>query len=792
MLRSRSISRDGLTCFVAIALGLVGCGGDSGTSEPGLPGAKPFEPAPIAEPYVDAAYLQEQNHTTNEVDPLLASLVAVLVPPPAFAEWGTPLQVTPRALVARSDDELHELVTLTTGDADLVAAAATRDCVVLVSPHQLIRARSSHDIERFAAPAGVELLGAASAGDAIVFFGSAGAGALRASGEPSWPGAASPVLLAATERAGAIVGAGAGFVAGYASAEDLLAGRAAWTVSGGVLSDDRIRALVADVSSPRAIDVVAIGEGGVYAIAVTQGSQGAVSAKVVDVPELRAGRVPLGGAAALPRGATRAADGGFAVATSGGAYRAIQRVDGFEWRVYPAERWLPSEDVRAVATDPSTPDGPLWFATAKGLATVTARRLTLEEKLGPFVDRIVERHDRDGAVADSHLVVRGDLSSNVKWDSDNDGGWPAYWVLGECYRWKVTGAADARANFDRAMEGMLRLSEITGTDYFLARSVIRKSTCDLDDCDDPDDGAWYTSADGEWWIKRDTSNDEVISHLFMMGPAYDLCADPGQRARIRKHVGGIVGGIMDHGWQLIDPITNEVTTYGQFDPGYVDSPVGGRFADGGQRALAILAGLTEAHYMTGEQRFLDGKKQLVDEHGYADKAQAEVDYPLRGLSYSGDGDELSAQAWFALLRYEQDPSLRARWLDGWKRHHEHTAQQQGALWDVLDGFVGGEVAPGFANAARWLRTAPVDMIRWNIHNWHRLDLAPPPLFYADRGRQRSDGRILPYDERACERWNTSQYRMNGGMDATIEMDGADVLAPYWMARYAGFIAPDAP
>jgi hypothetical protein len=55
---------------------------------------------------------------------------------------------------------------------------------------------------------------------------------------------------------------------------------------------------------------------------------------------------------------------------------------------------------------------------------------------------------------------------------------------------------------------------------------------------------------------------------------------------------------------------------------------------------------------------------------------------------------------------------------------------------------------------------------------------------------RSDGRILPYDERRTDRWNTDQFRLDGGMGGRVEMDGADVLAPYWAARYYGFIVPD--
>ncbi|MBM4397958.1 MAG: hypothetical protein FJ087_20015 [Deltaproteobacteria bacterium] len=65
--------------------------------------------------------------------------------------------------------------------------------------------------------------------------------------------------------------------------------------------------------------------------------------------------------------------------------------------------------------------------------------------------------------------------------------------------------------------------------------------------------------------------------------------------------------------------------------------------------------------------------------------------------------------------------------------------------------------------------------------------APDP--YEKHGSMRSDGHILPYDERRCDRWNTSQFMVDGGMSATIEMDGADVLAPYWMARYHGWIVP---
>jgi hypothetical protein len=102
----------------------------------------------------------------------------------------------------------------------------------------------------------------------------------------------------------------------------------------------------------------------------------------------------------------------------------------------------------------------------------------------------------------------------------------------------------------------------------------------------------------------------------------------------------------------------------------------------------------------------------------------------------------------------------------------------------------GGPEPDLERLGRWLRLAPVDMIRWDQHNSHRRDLVAAPRPYQRGGGMRSDGFILPYDERRCDRWNTDQFRVDGGMGGWIEMDGADVLAPYWMGRYYGLIVPE--
>ncbi len=783
--------------------GLCACASTEDVAAPAAPPAAPsassaplpvpFVPSRPPRPVVDAPYLQEQNHAT-EVERGLGPLVAVVLPPPGHA-LERPTQVTPRGLVRRVGG-VASVVTIEPGDAPLIGAAASSSGMALVSPSAVYLVAPDGSLSARRAPEGVTLTGVAAGRTMLYLLTNRGLGwiapAAQAGGQPEWPSSAATPAFAPTavlEGASELYVGTATTLSAYALPSTPALGEPLWTLAAkDGLAALPVKALVGPVKLPRALDLVVVGagagaaEGGLQALAIAGGVP-----RVLEVPELALGRVPL----ANPRAASRTSDGGFVVATDGGAYRVLDRGQGPEWRVYNQERWVPSEDLRGVTTDPNVPDGPLWFATAAGMATVTATRMTLEEKLAPFVERVVTRHDRDGAVADSHLLRKGDLTSNIPWDSDNDGSWTSYWLLAECYRHVVTGDPAAKAHFDRALEAMLRLRDLTGTEYFVARSVIRKDGCQLDDCANPDDGAWYESPDRAWWVKRDTSNDEVIAHLFMMGPAYDLCADDRQRARIRAHVGGIMGGIVDHGFRLLDPVTGKVTTYGQFDPPYVLENFAGKLGDGGVRAATVLGGLTLAHYMTGEERFRAAKTRLITEHHYDEVAEQMWDHPLH--QGNNDGDELGTEMWTVLLRYESDARLRALWKSGWRKKWDNAlGRQRGAWWTFVHAMV-GESDADLEVGARWLRLAPVDMIRWDQHNSQRRDLAPAPRPYGPKNTGvRSDGDILPYDERACERWNTDQFRLDGGMGGMLEMDGADVLAPYWMARYYGLIVPAKP
>ncbi|MBM4371599.1 MAG: hypothetical protein FJ098_08090 [Deltaproteobacteria bacterium] len=742
----------------------------------------PWEPGPPDPDLVihDGPFVQELNHTWNEA-PWHGPLVALVGAPAAWG-WDHPTLVTPLGVLLQADGGLEE-APVVPGDEPLVDATAGLEAVFVASASAFFR------LDAAGAP---ELIHEVPEGDAILRIqgDATGVDLLTTGGFARWNGIEVDFLpqefgegtapTAALRTAGRLILAADYYVL------EVLDEPGRQVMFPALTLDVEVGipvAILPAVTLPQPLDFVLVGTAGIAGYDET-----AEGWARVDVPLFAGDRVPLVGA----RRAVLTPGGGFAVAASGGAFRVVDDGDGPEWRVYAAERWVPDPDVRDVMPVDDGGLGQLWFASAAGPGWVTRAEWTLEDRMAHGVERILARHDRDGAVADSHLATPGDLSTNIPWDSDNDGGWTSYWVLAECLRWTVTGDPEARAHFDRSLDRMLSLRTLTGTDWFLARAVIRIDGCLLDDCDAPDDGEWFLSPDGEWWVKADTSNDEVTSHMFMMGQAFDLCADGDQREAIAAHVRGIIGGILDHGWFLLDPQDMKPTTYGQWDPFYVNTWPAGAWGDGGLRSAQILGALNLAIHVTGEDRFREGKRELLEAHHYDLNVTHIGDpetYPF--CCGSGDCDELGYQAFVPLLRYETDPALRDLWMEGWRRMDAHLRLQEDALWDLANAVFEGD-APDLSRSLRWLWRYPVDLIRFPLRNEGRMDLIPAPEYYFLRDpdalfRMRSDGRIVPEDERPNDRHNTPRYQVFGGLGAGVEMDDADLLYTYWLGRRYGFI-----
>jgi hypothetical protein len=748
----------------------------------------PYVTPECTNPYVDRPYLQETNHSGIEVDQRILDVRDIVLRPANAPEWFDAVTlVGPNGFYRRGElgDMTGELETYTAEpERGVVLGAAFGPTGLYVIQELGISLHDGETMQFYIIPEGDEVFSKLSR---------AWGWTLLTSGTRVFAFTGTLLLnITPPETAIEIQGATINsdhtrlYLSGLTT--ESIPTIEVWAIDengalGGLLNSfdvpvSGVRDLIADVTLPEALELVMVGPDGIAGI---KDIATPVTAEIdLFLPE----RVPLTGAT----DAAATSDGGFIVTTNGGAYRMISADIGPEWRFYNTLRWVVSDDVRKVATTPEAPDSPIYFASAAGMTWVTVETMNLEQKITGFIDRVVTRHDRDGAVADSKQTIPGDLSTNIPWDSDNDGGWTCYWVIAECLRYKQTNDPAAKAHFDKSLQAMLNLRLLTGTDWFLARSVIRIDGCQLDDCDNPDDGLWFKSPDGEWWVKSDTSNDEVTSHMFMMGFAYDLCADDTQKEAIKEHVSHIVGGIVDNGFQLVKP-DGECTTYGQFDPFYINSI--GMFGDGGRRSAQMLGALNLAIYLTGDAKFIEAKRFLIEENNYAENVVHESEPP--GRKGHPDGDELAMQAFVPLLRYETDPALYAMWIDGWHRTYTNIRLQQGALWDVFNGMLGGE-SPEYVTGSRWLRRVPMNLIRWPIHNDHRTDLINAPEYYygrTDTLRMRSDGRILPPDERPIIRHNANQFEIEGGWGSNTEMDGADIVAAYWIARYYGFIVPEA-
>ena len=455
------------------------------------------------------------------------------------------------------------------------------------------------------------------------------------------------------------------------------------------------------------------------------------------------------------------------VGTRRGAIRFSDRLRRIEYFAGP--RWLPDDHVTGIGIDGDA----VWLETSKGFARIEYRRMTLTEKSRVFVDRVQARHNRWGLTADSHLRVAGDLSTNQPISSDNDGLWTAMYVAAECFRYKVTGEADARDNARRGMQAILRLEAITGIPGFPARSFI-KVGADVQ----PSDGEWHDTPDQQWRWKGDTSSDEIVGHYFVYPIYYDLVADESETPALRAAIARITTHILDNDYQLID-VDGKRTRWGWWGPDAIwEDP-----DETGLRALHILSHLrvalrlaADGTYRARVQRAYD---DLIATHKYHLLTRNQKILVPGHINHSDD--ELAFLSYYPLLQYEKDPRLLESYRQSLERSWQIERPERNPLWNVI--YAVGTGAGEFDRAAsvRTLQEIPMDTIRWTVTNSHRQDVPLDPM--NDRFKRPQALIVLPYDESPMWKWNGNPYALDGGNGGRSEDDGAYFLLPYWMGRY---------
>ena len=224
------------------------------------------------------------------------------------------------------------------------------------------------------------------------------------------------------------------------------------------------------------------------------------------------------------------------------------------------------------------------------------------------------------------------------------------------YQYAVTGDATVQKWADETFAAIEMLEKVTGVPGCLARSFNRTSKPQRHEQWFFFPAEWHqsTSMPGYRWL-GDPSSDTLTNLLYGLAVYYDLCADAPHRQRVRELVDRIVTREMNHGMRIVD-VDGKMTLWGNFNP-YLDHET--------LNSLLPLMHLKIAYHITGAGRFQLKYLQLIEKHGYADQAILAKSYKPPMVPWD---DNLGMEALYHLLRYEEDPSLRAKYLASLERY----------------------------------------------------------------------------------------------------------------------------
>jgi hypothetical protein len=496
-----------------------------------------------------------------------------------------------------------------------------------------------------------------------------------------------------------------------------------------------------------------------------------------------------------------------------GTKRGAIHFDGTTWEYRQGRRWLPGDEIRAIALQNHT----VLFQTENGPGAIETRRLTLGEKAKRYEEAIDAKHRRTPYeyVLEVQLGAGGTVTQH---DSDNDGLWTAMYGAGECFAYAATQEAYFKQRAVKAFGALKFLMDVTqgGTPAalpgFIARTVLPTSG------PDPNQQAQYTragdqrkrerdslwkilqprwgkSADGQWWWKTDTSSDELDGHYFFYGVYYDLVAQTeAEKNEVRQVVRAVTDHLLAHDFNFLDH-DGTPTRWGVFSPKFLNRDRDW-WEERGLNSLSILTYLKVAHHVTGDAKYHAAFTKLIEEHGYAQNAMyAKADTAIGGGNQSDD--EMAFMNYYNLVRYEQDPQRRQMWARSLSDYWRHERAEMNPFFHyVAEATLKNEIfqdngAPmplglrgaALPDALDTLRRYPLDLVNWRHENSHRHDL----MWLAPGRAVRRNGKVLPADERYFSHWNHDPYRVDSGGDGRTLACATPFLLGYYLGLYHGFV-----
>ncbi len=493
------------------------------------------------------------------------------------------------------------------------------------------------------------------------------------------------------------------------------------------------------------------------------------------------------------------------IGTTRGAIRCLNG----EYQYFGYERWIPHNKVNAIACSEAqgrrascSGDRVVYIATDGGLGIIAYEPYTLQKKAA-WYERWLDEWGMRRLGFTSSLTWDNDRSEWARFISDNDGGWSAHLLNGLCFKYAVTKDPRVREQAVEVFRALRWCETITPIPGFPARSIATvgepSSLATTGSAGLPSE--WNPTPDGKWLWKGDTSSDEVDSHIQATMIFYELAAQGSEKEAAREHLRCIVGHIIDRGWVLRD-LDGKPTRWARWDPEYLNSPEGCN--ELGLNSLEALSMVSAAYALTGDEKFKQGKRQLLDWGYHNVVLRQKLVFPV----VTHFDDRLAFLAYHPLLTYETDPGLRAIFRRSLERSWEVKRIENMPWFNYIYGALTGNDNDN-ERAAEELRAWPLDCRSYTFTNSHRADLGVPadyvnyvcnwksmsardigPTTWADNFLQLDGGGSEmnvsdPTDENAV----TRSGRIRGGGRSMNVNDPSAFIDAYWMARYYGMILP---
>jgi len=334
--------------------------------------------------------------------------------------------------------------------------------------------------------------------------------------------------------------------------------------------------------------------------------------------------------------------------------------------------------------------------------------------------------------------------------------WTGHYLAAEAYRYKVTGDAGALENIARALAAIRLLIDVTATDL-LARAALAPNSPFCNSIVREERPLTFYPARLEnqdyVWLGQ-TTPDQYCGVFFGLACAFDLVNEATVRAAATVLVTRLLDFLLEHHWNIVMP----------------GGPISGVFLNRADQQLTLLQigrrlnpARFEAEYKT---------------HRISLSASVEIPiaYDCLDDHHSYAKFNLAAINLFHLVRFEDGPRLRAKYLAAYKAFRRAVRTHGNAHFNMIDRFLSGpdEARDHETHALlrAWLRRPRRDS---------HADLRS--VYPAAQGPDRAPA-VIPVDHRvpADFLWQHSPFLLYGGGEGRIETAGIDFLLPYWMAR----------